>query len=78
MRMNTNNESSELVIRNLKVSDSGVYKLIANNTNEKKEINITLLVEGNLFTKTYFISSKIVKTYQFDNYIYHNRLLAVI
>lgn len=44
--MNTYNGSSELVIRDLKVSDSGIYRLIAKNTYEKKEINVTLLVEG--------------------------------
>lgn len=51
MRVNINYDYSELVIRNLQTSDSGIYKLAASNINEKQEICIILLVKGKLYSK---------------------------
>lgn len=48
MCVNTYIGTTELVIRNLQMSDSGVYKLIAINNNEytDKNFSVTLRVEG--------------------------------
>lgn len=44
--------SSKLVIKNIQMSDSGIYRLFAENTFHKKNISVTLLVEGNVSEKT--------------------------
>lgn len=38
--------TSKLVIKDLQMSDSGVYELYAENDDYTKQINVTLLVEG--------------------------------
>lgn len=39
--------SSKLVIKDIQMSDSGMYQLFAENRVHKKNISVTLLVEGN-------------------------------
>lgn len=43
---------SKLVIKNIQISDSGIYQLFAENRFHKKNISVTLLVEGNNLVKT--------------------------
>lgn len=43
---------SKLVIKNIQISDSGIYQLFAENRVHKKNISVTLLVEGNNLVKT--------------------------
>jgi len=43
--------TSKLVIKDLQLYDSGVYELIADNGAHKKQITVTLLVEGNQILK---------------------------
>lgn len=67
MCVNTNNGLTELIIRDLQLSDSGVYTLSANYDN--KGINFTLSVEGNYITKC-SVSSKIVRYYLHVSFVY--------
>lgn len=39
---------SKLVIKDLQLYDSGVYELIADNDAHRKQITVTLIVEGDL------------------------------
>jgi len=39
--------TSKLVIKNLDLFDSGTYELVADNDAHRKQITVTLLVEGN-------------------------------
>lgn len=43
--------TSKLVIKDLQLYDSGVYELTADNGAHKKQITVTLLVEGNKILK---------------------------
>lgn len=45
--LKTNKTLSKFVIKNLELSDSMMYKLIADNGFYKKEISVTLSVKGN-------------------------------
>lgn len=43
---------SRLVIKNIQISDSGIYRLFAENGVHKKNISVALLVKGNNLVKT--------------------------